>query len=95
MMKKKQEIIGNTFCWVYILKVTDTEWQIGYSHSLSKMLSNCHGKELLYYRQFPHPMDGLAHRLFLESLTSEGLYGFVRQYNAAMIDLHQEFIYNR
>ncbi|MDF9831572.1 hypothetical protein [Parabacteroides sp. PF5-6] len=85
---------GNTFCWVYIVKESEAAIQIGYSPSLPRMLAGSRGKALLYYRQFPHPVDGVAHKLYLENLSAENITRFIGHYNACGTNLLEEFRYD-
>ncbi|WP_277466947.1 hypothetical protein [Parabacteroides sp. PF5-6] len=81
----------DSFCWVYIVKENKETEEIGYSPSLPRMLAICRGKHLTYYRQFSHPVDGVAHKLYLQNLSAESLMHFVSYYNADGSNLLEEF----
>lgn len=92
-MRQTSQLPGNDFCWVYILREGESETTlfIGYSPSLPRMLVSSHGKQLLYYRQFAYPVDGLSHKLFLETLSPESITYFILQYNPTGTNLLEEF----
>jgi len=92
-MVQTSDFPGNDFCWVYILKESESEetWLIGYSPSLPRMLACSRGKQLFYYRQFAYPVDGLSHKLFLETLSPESITRFILQHNPTGTNLLEEF----
>jgi len=93
LMRQNNFIPLSDYCWVYITceRLPSPLFHIGAAMDLPQLLNENSERELLYYRQFPNMLDGMAHKLLLAKMNEESLKLLIRGMNPGMRDLNKDF----
>jgi hypothetical protein len=73
-----------TSCWVCVLQDTNTNaFHINYTRNIQQYTQQYENStlKLIYYRGFHEIIDGLGHKLFLETLSPNSIKRFVTAHN--------------
>lgn len=88
-------IYKGEICWVYLLKGNqDNSYEILFDRHLPEKIEqhNELADRLVYYRQFDKIVDGIAHRLFLKSISETSIKRLISINNPGMLDLKTELL---
>lgn len=96
IMRLNNSILSFDYCWIYIARECKPpqQFHIGAAIDLPQLLNDNAQKVLLYYRQFPNVLDGLAHKLLLAEMNRTSLTQLIRGMNPEMRDLNNDFKIN-
>lgn len=91
-MSERITYINNDECWVYL---TPSKTSSGYDVVFEMDLPHKIEREkiyLLYFRKFDNLLDGLAHKLLLETISRQSLLRIVKNSNPDNRDLTSEIL---
>lgn len=80
------------YCYVYIIGNKNNSYSIKYTLDIDRDIpslpSDC---KLLYYREFYNITDGIAYKLFLDSISTGSIESIISKQNSSFRDLSKDY----